>query len=313
MNTSTMQRPPLNSGVRASLPPSSLIICSRNRPQLLLDCVQSVLEGDEVPTELVIVDDSDMPHGSLQTLSTSRPCELRYMWTRSAGLSRANNDGIAAARYDVLVFTQDDVLVTPDWFGSIVRALIKTGRHSVVTGQVLPGEPETSGAFAPSTKADDQPAIYEGRIGADVLYLQNMAVYRSAIQEVGHFDQRLGPGTAFPGAEDNDFGFRLLESGYRIIYEPQAVTYHRAWRAQQDYISLYWKYGHAQGAYYAKYFSLKDGYMLGRMMRDIKDQFLRLARALWHRSSPTVNAVYIFGLISGASRWFLTQRRKPAW
>ena len=297
----------------ASLPPTSLIICSRNRPQLLLDCVQSVLEGDEVPTELVIIDDSDVRHGSLHTLSTSCPCELRYIWTRSAGLSRANNDGIAAARYDVLVFTQDDVLVTKAWFGTLVRALIVAGQRSVVTGQVLPGEPETPGGFAPSVKSDDNPRVYEGRIGTDVLYIQNMAMYRSTIENVDRFDQRLGPGTAFPGAEDNDFGFRLLESGYRIIYEPQAVTYHRAWRAQQDCISLYWKYGHAQGAYYAKHFSLKDGYMLDRMMRDIKDQVLELAHALWHRSSPTVNVVYILGLLSGVSRWFLTQRRRRPW
>ena len=38
-----------------SLPPTSLIICSRNRPALLRKTVESVLQGDEVPTELIIV------------------------------------------------------------------------------------------------------------------------------------------------------------------------------------------------------------------------------------------------------------------
>ena len=128
------------------------------------------------------------------------------------GLSRANNDAIAAARHDLLVFTQDDVLVAPTWFGTLVRALMEAGQRSVVTEKVLPGKPQHWRASRhqprPTTSQN-----YKGRIGVDVLYIQNMAMYRSTIEEVGWFDQRLGPGTTFPSAEDNDFGFRLLNPG----------------------------------------------------------------------------------------------------
>ena len=248
-------------------PPTSLIICSRNRPKLLAELVASILRGDELPTEIIVIDDSDAPQGDLASLVISPVCEMRYMWTHSIGLSRANNDGIAAARYDLLVFTQDDVLVTSTWFRTIVRALVQAGQRCVVTGQVLPSEPEISGAFAPSTIADQVPAVYEGRINKDVLFVQNMAMCRSAVEDIGFFDQTIGPGTSFPGAEDNDFGLRLLEGGYRILYIPQAVVYHRAWRAKSNYIPLYWNYGRGQGAYYAKHLSFQDRYMLWRMIR----------------------------------------------
>src|SRR5512145_1379429 len=110
---------PGRSGTPLNLPATSLIICSRNRPDLLTELVASILQGEEVPTELIVVDDSDSPNVRLQSLVTDRPCEICYLWSRSVGLSRANNTGIATARYDLIVFTQDDVLVTRTWFGKL--------------------------------------------------------------------------------------------------------------------------------------------------------------------------------------------------
>jgi GT2 family glycosyltransferase len=277
---------------------------------MLAEAVESILQGEEVPTELIIVDQSDVLHLSLATLSTNRPCELRYIWTQFVGLSRANNYGIVTSQHDLLIFTHDDILVTPTWFGVLVRSLISSGLRAVVTGRVLPTTAEASGNFAPSTKADEVSEIYEGRISTDVLYPMNMAIHRSAFDEIGKFDEHLGPGTPFPGAEDNDFGFRLLEAGYRIIYVPQAILYHRAWRSERDYIPLHWSYGRGQGAYYAKHLSLRDRYMLWRMVMDVKNhisQFAGLARR--QRRLAYAHAVYVLGLLSGTVQWLLMQHR----
>src|SRR5207302_8060835 len=111
------------------------------------------------------------------------------------------------------------------------------GTRSVVTGQVRATEPTRSGNFAPSTKVEQSRAVYVGRVGRDVLF-SNMAMHRCVYEEIGNFDERLGPGSAYPGAEDNDLGFRMLEAGYRIIYLPDAVVYHRAWRPASHYLPL---------------------------------------------------------------------------
>ncbi len=300
----------MDASTATGLPAASLIICSRNRPQLLSESVEAVLQGDEVPTELIIIDQSDSPHPRLAALTTDRACEIRYLWTRSIGLSRANNAGVTAARHHILVFTHDDVLAPPAWFGAIVRALVQAGPRAVVTGRVLPTATETPGGFAPSTRIDELRAVYEGRIGNDVLYPMNMALYRSAINDVGSFDERLGPGTPYPAAEDNDFGFRLLEAGYRIIYAPEVVLHHRAWRGEDDYIPLRWSYGRGQGAYYAKYLSLGDRYMLRRMRRDIGRHVLKFThRVRRERRLAFGDAAYILGILSGATQWLMTQRR----
>ncbi len=276
---------------------------------MLADTVSSILQGHDVPTELIIIDQSVEPHSTLADLKTDRVCDIRYFLTRTIGASRARNAGIAAAQHSILAFTDDDMLATPDWFGNLIQALVNLGSQYAVTGQVLPTAAEVPGGFAPSPKIDETPAVYGGRVGKDVLYSGNMAVYHSSIEKIGGFDERLGPGTAFPAAEDNDFGLRLLEGGYHIAYVPQAMIYHRAWRSERDHIRLRWNYARGQGAFYAKHLCLRDHYMLGRLVNGVKNHAVQCLRRVRHdRNSAHGDAMYILGLLSGVVQWLLTQR-----
>jgi glycosyltransferase involved in cell wall biosynthesis len=289
---------------------TSAIIPSRNRPDLLGATVRSILQGEEIPTEIVIIDQSDCAHPTLQTFTPDRACKVRYFWTDSRGVSQARNEGISAARYDILVFADDDVLADPAWFRIIVRSLIQAGRQSVVTGRVLPIGTDVPGSFVPSTIDDEVPAVYSGRVGKDVLYSNNMAMYRFAIDEVGMFDTRLGTGALFPSATDNDWGYLALEAGFHIAYIPAAILYHRAWRNEQAYLPLRWRYGVGRGAFYAKYMSLRDRYMLGRLLRDFNAHgllFLHHVPRQYRRAAG--DAVFMLGLLWGAVRWLLTQKR----
>jgi GT2 family glycosyltransferase len=179
-----------------------------------------------------------------------------------------------------------------------------------VTGQVFPTEPATPGGFAPTKKVDPRPAIYQGRVGEDVLFPMNMAMYRSTLAAVGDFDERLGAGGPFYGAEDNDLGYRLLEAGYQIHYIPEAGLYHRAWRAERDYVRTRWIYGYCQGAFYAKYLSLRDPYMLRRMGWDLFRHAKRLPRRVLQLERQWLyrDCAFILGLLMGAGKWLVTQR-----
>lgn len=290
------------------LPPASLIICSRNRPEILLETVASILEGEEVPAELIVIDQSEQMNTELAEMTTDRPCELRYFSSQSVGLSRARNEGIEKATHGLLAFTDDDVSATHSWFRCLIEALVKEGSQTLVTGQVLPDD-HKAGGFVPSIKVDPEPAVFEGRIGEDVIYPHNMAMYASLIERVGDFDERLGVGARYAGAEDNDFCHRLLEAGFRIVYAPEVVVYHRAWRSYQAYLPLRWSYGRGQGAYYAKHLDLRDRYMLRRLYEDVR---FRLKRSL-HRigSEPRRGLgdfVYAIGTLSGLLQWLLTER-----
>jgi len=293
-------------GQRTNLPETSLLICSRNRPELLWDTIQSVLQGDEIPTEMIVIDQSETPNQVLTNFRPGRNIIFHYIWSDKKGVSNGRNLAVSAASHPVLVFTDDDMLMTPTWFGTIVRALVAVGPQAVVTGQVLSSKEYEEG-FAASTREDQESVTYRGRVNRDVLFTGNMCVYHSAFDSVGGFDIRLGPGTAYQAAEDNDFAFRLLENGYCIVYEPHASVYHRDWRSHEESLRLHWNYGCGQGAFYAKYFSLKDTYMIKRMARNVSGYLLRVPyRLLRQRNQAYRDFLFVIGLLYGAARWRLT-------
>ena len=294
--------------VGVDLPPVSLIICSRGRPKLLIETVESILAGDELPQELIMIDQSEEENRVLAAMTSDR-CELRYVHTDRTGVSRGRNEGVRLAQHELLVFTDDDVLVDRSWFGAIVRALMAEGERSVIVGRVLAGEPEQEGSFMWDTNDFDHRIVYEGRIDEDVLYPTNTAFYRSSIEAVGLYDERLGPGARFPCGEDNDLAFRLLESGFRIVYEPAPVVIHRAWRPPQEFLSVKWRNARGQGAFLAKHLGRRDRRTLRRLVRQVGREAAAAPRGLLTvRREGLGHAASAVGITYGACDWLLAVR-----
>jgi O-antigen biosynthesis protein len=280
---------------------------------MLMDTVDSIFRGNVVPAELIVIDQSDKPAYLEPALRhVAGNCSVKYRWSQSTGVSRARNEGIALAQCDIVAFTDDDVLASVDWFGELVQVAQEAGSGCVVTGRVLPTPTELSGRFAPATRVSNAPKVYKGRIGKNVLFPNNMAVYRSALERMNGFDERLGPGTAFPAAEDNDLGFRLLEAGYQIVYAPAAVVYHRAWRTDREFVPLRWCYGVGQGGFYAKHMSLHDRHILSWLGSDIGRHMRRVPqRVYWYdRRGLCGDLAYVGGIFYGVMRWAVRETRQ---
>lgn len=287
------------------LPPASLVIGTRNRPQLLRATVESVLAGDEVPAEIVIVDQSDTPSSTLADLSHD-DCVVRVLAASAPGLSHARNEGAAAARNDLLVFVDDDMLAERTWFGSLVRALAEAGPRTVVTGAVEAAPGESWRSFFPATQSHAPGAVFEGRLERDVLAGGHMAIARSALERIGGFDPRLGPGAVYPAAEDNDLGFRLLEAGYRIAYVADAVLYHRAWRPGWRYPLVRFAYGRGKGGFYAKH----SPELRRRAARDVAVRLRRFpVQAIRRPALAAGDVAYVAGILVGSTRWWIREGR----
>jgi hypothetical protein len=138
-----------------------------------------------------------------------------------------------------------------------------------------------------------------------------MALYRAVFDRIGGFDERLGPGKRrFPGGgEDNDFCFRLLESGHRVVYEPGAVVYHRAWRGEGEYVGTRWRYGRGQGGFYGKHLRLRDPYILRQLVRQVGHLCTEAVRELPTRPRHAAgSAAYAAGIVTAATEWLVIER-----
>jgi GT2 family glycosyltransferase len=300
----------------------SLVICTRDRPETLRTCLQSLAKQRSSPGEVIVVDNS--------ALASAKPiCALVsgviYVHEPRPGLSRARNAGVRAATGQIIAFTDDDVEPHPGWLAEVARAF---ERHAVdcVTGLILPANLDTvaqrSFQFAMGGFGSNVvPVMFDGRFFAETLPHgahvwrigagANMAFQRSAFERAGLFDERLGAG-ASGCSEDSEFWYRLLALGGSCLYEPRAVVshHHRAeWGELRSQMRSYMR-GHVS-ALVAQWDAFGHRGNLQRIVRQLPSYFVRTALAsLWHGRAKrlAILAEEIRGWLAG-----LLYLIRPSW
>jgi Glycosyl transferase family 2 len=119
---------------------TSVIVCTRERPDLLEECLAALACLTHSPLEIIVVDNAP-PKGkpSFQVVQKFRG--VTYLRHSVGGLSCARNAGLAVARGEYVAFTDDDSIVHPRWLASLIAGLALEG-VGCVTGLVIPRELE---------------------------------------------------------------------------------------------------------------------------------------------------------------------------
>jgi GT2 family glycosyltransferase len=253
----------------------SVIVCTRDRPGRLRDCLGSLQKVTYAPLEVLIVDNA--PSGdetrSVVAEFAATDSRIRYLCEPRPGLSMARNLGVAEARFDLLAFTDDDTLVDPDWPTALVAGFAADQHAECITGIVVARSLDTESElyfdsryswgknFKPRRYdlADhrDGSALYPysaGIFGTGA----NFALRRSAIQRMGGFDTLLGAGSPARGGEDLDVFVRVILGGGRLCYLPAALVWHQHRTGSDELERQLYAYGHGLGAYVAKRLIRRD-------------------------------------------------------
>jgi GT2 family glycosyltransferase len=284
-------------------PRFTILVPTRNRPNLVAGCVQSILRQHNPECELLVLDQSDDRRTRDVVKAAGAPERVRCIAAPGRGRSRALNSGIGLARGNWVVMTDDDCEARPDWLGALVLEAGAAGRREAIVGRVVPGPVGPGKSLPPATLDDPHPREFAGRVNRDLVY-PNFAVPRDAFEEIGQFDERMGVGTDLPGGEDNDFGYRLLRGGWRILYRPEPTVVHHAWRSVAERAALKRAYGIGQGAFYAKHLAAADPFIAYRFSRDVLRTIRAAAGAMVRGRTKECRGHldYFAGLFIGAGR-----------
>jgi glycosyltransferase involved in cell wall biosynthesis len=289
----------------------SVLICTRDRSALLEGCLDSVLACAPAPAEVVVVDQSQDQSTRLAVLGRREAAvPVRYVRGIGTGLSRAKNQGIAECAAEVIAFTDDDCLADAGWVEALTEPIL-SGRAEAVVGRTLPGQgvgglEETSAVYAPEGHPVFSKRTHPWRVGGG----GNCAAARDALRRTGAFDERFGPGARLESAEDMDMVHRLLRSGERIVYAPNALIRHRSWRSALQNRRLSRAYGIGAGGYFAKHFLAGDWISGWRFVARFGIRTLHLLRALAgrNRRGMAEQAIYLIALFEGAGRFLMSSR-----
>ncbi|MFD0530831.1 glycosyltransferase family 2 protein [Kitasatospora arboriphila] len=250
----------------AAPPPTlSVIICTRDRTELLPRCLDALLRAAPADAELLLVDNAPTDLTTHDLVRDRYGDRIRYLREPVPGLARARNTGVAAATGEVCAFTDDDALPDPGWLHAMLATFRSDPRIGCVTGLVLPAELDTpsqaaferhcgfSRGFAPRTwsladQGGDPPVPYTvSRFGTGA----NMAFRTEALRAIGGFDRATGAGTPTRGGEDLLAFLRVLTTGRLVAYAPDALVWHRHRRTPAALRSQVYGFGVGYGAYLA--------------------------------------------------------------
>lgn len=205
----------------------SVIICTRNHAGSLRRTLEALARIQAAPNrevELLIVDNGSTNETEtvVHSLRFSH-MKLHYVREPKPGLSNARNAGLAAARGEIILFTDDDIVPAADWLDRMTTPLLAQQCDAIV-GRIELAEHLQRGWMRPIHKlwlaappmADTQRLELVGA---------SMGFHRCVLDRVPAFDPELGPG-ALGFGEESLFSRQLVEAGYRLSQAPDAVVIH---------------------------------------------------------------------------------------
>jgi GT2 family glycosyltransferase len=255
------ERPAPAPPVPADAPLVTVTVASYRNVEPTVGCVRRIVATSTWPRlEVAVVDNDADPAPLAAALSTAFSDDERVRWVHEPrqGLSFARNAGLAAARGEVVVFTDDDVLVDRRWVERLVAAFDLPEAPDCVSGAILPAEIETPaqlwleeyGGFHKgferkvvntTTHRPESPLFpYDaGQFGSGA----NLAFRPDVLRRLGGFAVDLGAGTVAHGGEDLDVLRRTVAAGHTVVYEPAALLWHRHRRSFQALQRQMFRYG----------------------------------------------------------------------
>ena len=220
------------------LPLVSVIVPTRDRVDLLEQCVRSLRAETDYPhVELIIVDNESVDPRTHQFLEHFERQPLSRV-LREPGVfnfSRLNNAAVRAARAELVLFLNSDVTADGrDWLHEMVRALqpevaavgarLWYPNRTLQHGGVIVGLGGIAGVSSYRTP-QGHPG-YFNRVALPQNYsavtAACMLVRKNLFEEIGGFDE-VNLGINF---NDVDFCLRLRKRGWQIVWTPYANLIH---------------------------------------------------------------------------------------
>lgn len=267
----------------------TIAICTRDRAALLRRCLASIETsvGEPGQLEVLVVDNgsSDATPQVTRAWAAQGP-DRRAVVEAQAGLSHARNRALAESSRDVVLFTDDDALVTPGWARAHLAAYAdqRVGSTGGPVGLVWPdGRPswmtDELTQWYGALELGDDPCPFPTAHGP---FGVNMAVRRQAATAVGGYEPSLGRvGGRLLSGEEPDLHRRLAAAGHLAWYVPAAGLVHHVSAERADRRWLL-RRGWAQGVTNARLEVLADRPTRGAMAKRAADE-LDDARRRWLR------------------------------
>lgn len=224
----------------------SLVIPTYNRAAILERCIHSLLQLEGISNcEIIVVDDgsSDETPRVLAHLQEKTPDLIRVIRLTNGGPARARNHGVRAARYERILFVDDDVFPRQGMLQEHARMLDigYTGSqgillwHPEIRMTSLIKYIDSRGSQFAFDKVEN-----DHNLDFRYIYTGNFAVLKAAVLEAGGFNETF----TFSACEDTVLGYHLQQCGAKLGLNRQAIADHLHDISEPEFLRREYKVGY---------------------------------------------------------------------
>ncbi|HEX9118842.1 MAG TPA: glycosyltransferase [Anaerolineae bacterium] len=218
-------------------PYASVIVPAYNAAATLAACLDA-LACQTIPAEdyeVIVVDDGSSDE---TTVVARRGGAAQILVCPHRGPAETRNAGAAAARGEVLVFTDADCEPQPDWLAEMLSPLADraiAGVKGAYTTRQTAVVPRLA-----QCEFEERYARLSARPYIDFFDTYSAALRTAAFGAAGGFD----PAFPYPNNEDVDLAYRLAGLGFKMVFAPRARVCHRHAASWPIYLRLKFRRGY---------------------------------------------------------------------
>jgi glycosyltransferase involved in cell wall biosynthesis len=226
----------------------SVVIPTWNRAELLartIDKIEHQSLGRDLYEVIVIDNDSSDDTQSVLDQKARTYSNLKAFSQRKRGSAATRNVGIRAARGDLVLFIDDDILAEPNLVEAHCDYHRRLPESSIIGAVITPWQDSTDpflrylrdkGIFNPYS-------IACGPMDFSYYHTGNVSTSRAVLNDVGGFNEEF----AIYGMEDIELGYRLEQLGSRMVHGPDAKAVHQYFPTYEQFIQRCEQAGYSLG------------------------------------------------------------------
>ncbi len=209
----------------------SMIVVNWNGQRFLSDCLGSLSRQTYANREIILVDNGS-EDSSVRYVKANFPSVKIIELGKNTGFTGGNTEGLKAADGDFVALVNNDTQAEDQWLENLIQPMLENSTVGICASKLLfeagrtinsAGDGLTTAAVGLNRGLGKDGALFSnpefvfGACGAGALYR------RSMLDEIGFLDQDF-----FLYDEDTDLSFRAQLAGWKCVYVPDAIIYHKA-------------------------------------------------------------------------------------
>lgn len=222
----------MNLPPNTKLPSVSVVIPVFNKAELTLQCLRALRDSDEVPFEIIVVDNGSTDSTQHDIQGSTEFLDIKYIRNEvNANFSGACNQGAAEATGDIIVFLNNDTIPFKDWLSPLVKELLNPEVAVVGSKLIFPDNTiqhagvafmrETRFPYHPySRMSADMPEVNHRR-ELQVVTGACLAIRKKDFFQFGQFNPEYKN-----GGEDIELCLKARHAGRKVVYQPASVLIH---------------------------------------------------------------------------------------